>query len=168
MSMIGAPAWLFGHIQQPSFEPPIPRVQPGAPGEWIPGGRAAGRNPGGFDQVQLAIGTRVELEHTRDPRVAREIAMDHLVEDPMYYQKLAQVHLDGLGITRARWSAPPSGLGITRASWLQPAHFSQQTQLQGVEELFDSWWWRNRKWLVLGGAGLLGLGVLGLAGALLK
>lgn len=171
MNMIGAPAWLFGNTQYPTFEPAIPRVQPGAPGaprEWIPGGRAAGRNPVDFDRDQLAFGTHVELEHTGDPRIAREIAMDHLIEDPMYYRKLAQVHLDGLGITRARWAAPPSGLGLTRARWTTGPHLARNEQLQGITDLFDSWWWRNRKWLVLGGVGLLGLGILGLAGTLLK
>lgn len=62
----------------------------------IPGGKAEGRSPSEFDPVQLAIGTRVELEHTNDPAIAQEIAMDHLVEDPAYYTKLRQVHLDGL------------------------------------------------------------------------
>lgn len=60
----------------------------------LPGGRAAGRRPEQFDRCQLAIGTLVELEHTGDVAVAREIAMDHLVEDPRYYEKLRQVHLD--------------------------------------------------------------------------
>ena len=34
--------------------------------------------------------------------------------------------------------------------------------------LFDSWAWDNRKWLVLGGAGLLGVAGLLAAGALLR
>jgi hypothetical protein len=64
-------------------------------GQRIPGGRANGMLPGEFDPAQLAIGTSVEMEHTRDVRLAREIAMDHLAEDPNYYRKLALVHLDG-------------------------------------------------------------------------
>jgi hypothetical protein len=60
----------------------------------IPGGRAAGRSPADFDQEQLQRGIRVELEHVdpSDPNgwdIAREIAMDHLAEDPDYYHKLA-------------------------------------------------------------------------------
>lgn len=42
-------------------------------------------------KAQLQIGTEVEMEHTDDRRKAREIAMDHLVEDPKYYSKLKQV-----------------------------------------------------------------------------
>ena len=38
---------------------------------------------------QISKGIVVEREHTDDPDVARKIAMDHLVEDPLYYDKLA-------------------------------------------------------------------------------
>ena len=46
-----------------------------------------------FDPENLKIGTEVEMEHTDDPNIAQEIAMDHLVEDPEYYQKLAMIGL---------------------------------------------------------------------------
>lgn len=61
--------------------------------ELLPGGRAARRSPSSFDPRQLRIGTRVEMEHTSDPTIAREIAMDHLVEDPLYYPKLLRAGL---------------------------------------------------------------------------
>lgn len=57
-------------------------------GEVLLGGVAAGKRPSDFDPDQLARGTHVELEHTIDVRVAQEIAMDHLAEDPNYYTKL--------------------------------------------------------------------------------
>lgn len=44
--------------------------------------------------TQLDKGIKVELEHTRDRTVAREIALDHLAEDPKYYDKLASVELE--------------------------------------------------------------------------
>lgn len=56
--------------------------------ERLPGGLAAGRSPEEFDTRSLREGTRVELEHTSDRGIAREIAMDHLTEDPDYYNKL--------------------------------------------------------------------------------
>jgi len=59
--------------------------------ERIPGGLAAGRRPDQFDPAQLQRGIRVELEHTSDPSVAREIAMDHLIEHPNYYTALDQM-----------------------------------------------------------------------------
>lgn len=106
MTMIGAPAWLFGAASHPTFEAPIPRVQPGAP---------------------------------------------------------------GLGLTRARWSAPPSGLGLTRARWSSQPHLSTtDAQLAGALDFFDSPLWKYRKAFILGGAGLLAIGALGLIGALLK
>ena len=37
---------------------------------------------------QLTMGIKEELEHTGDEAVAREIALDHLKEDPYYYTKL--------------------------------------------------------------------------------
>lgn len=57
------------------------------------GGLAAGMRPGDFDPEQLALGTRVELEHTGDVRLAQAIAMDHLVERPDYYDALARAGL---------------------------------------------------------------------------
>jgi len=44
-----------------------------------------------FSPRALAKGTRVEMEHTEQRSVARRIAMDHLTEDPRYYDKLARM-----------------------------------------------------------------------------
>lgn len=41
----------------------------------------------------LLRGARVEREHTSSPSLAREIALDHLVEDPRYYAKLLNAGL---------------------------------------------------------------------------
>ncbi|MFA4944465.1 MAG: DUF5661 family protein [Lentisphaeria bacterium] len=57
----------------------------------IPGGLAEGKKPADFPAEALAAGTKVEMEHTKDPRVAEEIAMDHLTEDSSYYTKLARM-----------------------------------------------------------------------------
>ena len=40
---------------------------------------------------QLNKGVKVELEHTKDIKIAKEIAMDHLWEDPLYYSKLKKI-----------------------------------------------------------------------------
>jgi hypothetical protein len=61
------------------------------PKQKIPGGRAALLRAKEFDQAQLTMGTKVELEHTDDVGIAREIAMDHLAEDPRYYIELAKM-----------------------------------------------------------------------------
>jgi len=57
----------------------------------IPGGHADSKSPKDFDSTQLALGTKHEMEHTNDPKIAQEIAMDHLSEDPNYYKKLKKI-----------------------------------------------------------------------------
>jgi hypothetical protein len=42
-------------------------------------------------EKQLEKGIKVEAEHTTDKAVAREIAIDHLFEDPKYYDKLSKI-----------------------------------------------------------------------------
>jgi len=64
----------------------------------IPGGLAKGKTVEDIAKhygilssnikIQLEKGIKVEMEHTTDRQIAKEIAMDHLWEDPMYYTKL--------------------------------------------------------------------------------
>ena len=42
-------------------------------------------------QAELQRGIKVEMEHTKNPQVAREIALDHLGEDLHYYEKLSNM-----------------------------------------------------------------------------
>jgi hypothetical protein len=65
--------------------------------DYLPGGLASGRPDSDFDSDDLAQGAKVEAEHTDDPRVAREIAKDHLAEDKDYYRKLAKMEGKGKG-----------------------------------------------------------------------
>lgn len=61
----------------------------------IPGGLAAGKTlkslqakyPKMDMRAAILKGAKVEMEHTTDPQIAVEIAMDHLMEDPKYYNK---------------------------------------------------------------------------------
>jgi len=55
----------------------------------LPGGLADKKSPSDFDPEALRKGIEVEFEHTNDREIAKEIAMDHLTEDPEYYDKLA-------------------------------------------------------------------------------
>jgi len=59
----------------------------------LPNGIAAKRHlqPKRFDPDQLAIGIRVEQEHTRRPELAMEIAMAHLYERSDYYKLLEKM-----------------------------------------------------------------------------
>lgn len=47
----------------------------------------------GADPSELDLGMREEFEHTDDPDIAQQIAMDHLREDPNYYKKLRECGL---------------------------------------------------------------------------
>jgi len=44
---------------------------------------------------QLKLGVKVEMEHTDSPIIAKEIARDHLWEDPNYYTKLKKMEKEG-------------------------------------------------------------------------
>jgi len=45
----------------------------------------------GHIMAQLKMGIAVEKEHTKDPRAAKEVALDHLGEDENYYTKLKRM-----------------------------------------------------------------------------
>ena len=45
---------------------------------------------------QIKKGIEVEMEHTDDPKIALKIAMDHIKEDPKYYDKLTKAGLEEL------------------------------------------------------------------------
>jgi hypothetical protein len=60
----------------------------------IPGGLADKRDPSEFDRLSLLKGQKIESEHTKDPHMQIEIAMDHLTEDPEYYDKLEAIEND--------------------------------------------------------------------------
>lgn len=52
--------------------------------------------PGGAQfREQLAIGEKIEMEHTSDTKEARKIAMDHLKELPDYYTRLKKMEKKG-------------------------------------------------------------------------
>ena len=69
--------------------------------ERIPGGLSSGKSQQDIAdhhgvsirliKRQLRKGTDVEMEHSSDEAVAREIAQDHVWEDPRYYDKLENV-----------------------------------------------------------------------------
>lgn len=59
----------------------------------ISGGMGDKKTPDDFHPELLAAGVAVEMEHTDDPMVAQEIAIDHLTEDLNYYEKLKEAHL---------------------------------------------------------------------------
>lgn len=57
----------------------------------LKGGRADNKSDKDFDPKQLRVGAKHEKEHTSDAATAKEIARDHLAEDPKYYIKLKKI-----------------------------------------------------------------------------
>lgn len=43
------------------------------------------------DPTQLAMGIKVEMEHTDDPEISKQIALDHLAEISDYYTRLEKM-----------------------------------------------------------------------------
>jgi hypothetical protein len=57
----------------------------------LSGGEADNTPDSKFSPKALAEGTKHEHEHTTDNQIAKEIAKDHLSEDPRYYQKVRKI-----------------------------------------------------------------------------
>lgn len=51
-----------------------------------------------FDREDLKRGAKEEMEHTKDIKIAMEIAKDHLTEDPNYYSKLNKAGLEEISL----------------------------------------------------------------------
>ena len=56
-------------------------------------GRSKGKDVK-HDPKELEMGIKVEMEHTTTALISRKIAMDHLVEIPDYYTRLAKMESD--------------------------------------------------------------------------
>lgn len=89
--LVKQPSTQIGYGGFAKSEAPFDQRLPRHSRDLIPGGLADKKNPADFDHDSLVEGLRVELEHTSDPKIALEIAMDHLTEDPDYYRKLATI-----------------------------------------------------------------------------
>lgn len=62
-------------------------------GKWhivdtLKGGEGDTTDDSKFDQEEFRVGCLVELEHTDNPSIAKEIATDHLTRVSDYYHKL--------------------------------------------------------------------------------
>lgn len=62
-----------------------------AAADLIPGGKADDKPNSDFSPKQLAMGQKVEMEHTNNPTIAKEIATDHLEEFGNYYTALDEM-----------------------------------------------------------------------------
>jgi len=78
----------------------------------LPGGQADNAPDAAFPTDKLAEGQKHEGEHTTDPALAKEIAKDHLAEDPAYYDKLAKV--EGGSADSHRGTPSTTGDGVAK------------------------------------------------------
>ena len=66
--------------------------------ETLAGGKADGVEDSKLPQGQLAMGQRVEQEHTNNSELAREIARDHVTEISDYYTRLKKMEKSALDV----------------------------------------------------------------------
>jgi hypothetical protein len=59
--------------------------------EYILGGKGDFKPDSLFNKKQLMKGMKVEMEHTHNKSIAKEIAKDHLTEHPKYYVYLERM-----------------------------------------------------------------------------
>lgn len=90
------------------------------------------------DPSELKKGIKTEMEHTNDPKKAKQIALDHLSEDPHYYSKLTKAGLEegiageigsGLGRTLGRAAR---GM-VQRAKDVQDARGKTTPEIMGTQ-----------------------------------
>lgn len=90
-------AWAEGKGQEPdkveakAYELATAEAKKQGKGDKVPGGKADDKPKSDFDPTQMAMGKKVEREHTSDPALASEIATDHLEEIPDYYDRLKKM-----------------------------------------------------------------------------
>ncbi len=82
----------------------------------LPGGVGDQTPTSQIDPIQLSTGVQIEMEHTNDLDIAKEIAMDHLTEDPKYYSKLVAA-----GLASEFKPGTGSGFGDPTSSFNDPA-----------------------------------------------
>ena len=82
----------------------------------LPGGEGDSTPPDQVDPTQLSTGIQIEMEHTNDVEIAKEIAVDHLTEDPKYYTKLVNA-----GLAKEFQAGTSSGFRDPNSSLNDPA-----------------------------------------------
>jgi hypothetical protein len=92
-------------------------------GEILRGGYADFMSDSLFDLKQLKVGTKHEMEHTRDVRIAREIAKDHLAEDPKRMEQTKKRYE-----RRAREYAPTSPVKFARSELIRQKAFERKVK----------------------------------------
>lgn len=87
-------------------------------------------------KIQFNKGIKVEMEHTNDKKIASEIALDHLYEDPKYYTKLKKIESkEATGASSSgAYSAPVFGKTIMKKD-IHKFHNSKLDEALGGTEM---------------------------------
>ena len=101
-----------------------------------------------FNEEQIAMGIEVELEHTKDRKLAEKIAMDHLLEYPDYYTRLAKMEKEAEEDKKECFKSNPYHFQQEwrweNLQWeimsLSPAshHFHNNNESKAIESFFDA------------------------------
>ena len=86
------------HSEAVQAAAPVVKLFLGERKDLIPGGKGDKTSKKDVDPEQLRMGIKVELEHTRSEAIAKEIALDHLKENPRYYTMLKKIHKESTDI----------------------------------------------------------------------
>ena len=85
-----------------------------------------------YDEKELQIGIKTELEHTPHVEIATIIAKQHLAEDPKYYSKLAAIHDEDENTVGGGALGPAAAVGhseLTATDWYAPDDYRRSTAL---------------------------------------
>lgn len=109
----------------------------------LAGGLADNKNPKDFDPKKLKEGLKVEMEHTSNKKIAQEIAMDHLTEDPSYYKKLKEIEKkEKMRIDREKDGKQELDYGVEELDKnpeMDAAQSANQDAQQDLDNLKNKW-----------------------------
>lgn len=109
----------------------------------LPGGKGDNTLPQDVDQAELQMGIKHEMEHTNDPEIAMEIALDHLTEDPHYYSNLQAAGIDEAAKYKALKVKVKAH--IMESMYDQPKPSGLLVDLEKLKHLLQNYTWPSTK-----------------------
>ena len=105
-------------------------------GDKIKGGKADDNSPQEFDKEQIKMGLKIEMEHTDDPMIAIEIAMDHLSEFPDYYTRLDKMEKEAKGEKSEDGEESEDEELTDRLLGYEPKNVGDEVEIDEEDDLF--------------------------------
>ena len=85
--------------------------------DYLPGGKADTQRDEKYNPREVEKGIRIELEHTDNKDIAKEIAKDHLEEIPDYYTRLIKMEDEAEKEIKKADAGGQGGIGATPEDW---------------------------------------------------